>query len=66
MIRIDKRVANAALSLTQNYSDEIEYRSETGNLNLMSGYHDVVKSVHLDNGLAEIGLSEIESISDEA
>lgn len=47
MIRIDKRVASATLKLTKNYSDEIEYRSETGNLNLMSGYHDVVKSVHL-------------------
>lgn len=48
MIRTDKKIANAALKLTKSYADCIEYRSESGNLNLMRDYRSIIRYVHLD------------------
>ena len=48
MIRIDKKIAKAALKLTKSYADCIEYRPESGNLNLMLDYRSIIRYVHLD------------------
>ena len=56
MIKIDEKVAKAALELTKDYNDEIHFSGDAM-LYLRNGYGDVLSSVKLDIPLQDVPAS---------